>query len=180
VNFASGTGRLRAEGGGVASETGAIYGFAEAAAAIPWVTAKLYRPAHEYVIYAKCPVVAWEVVSTAIARHPDSYLAFFRGYLRPNRYFEHDGRRYWRTSTGRVHMLNRSRLEDSEPPRRVDEGAVAIDWAANPSFEYGGGWPEWQVLGEDGWYRDRKTGRIAGRDNEVTWLREHGGRRPKS
>ena len=55
------------------------------------------------------------------------HLAYFRGYQRPNRYWDFDGRRYWRTSSGGpggvTHMLNRCLFSDAEPPRRVDQGA---------------------------------------------------------
>ncbi len=64
---------------------------------------------------------------------PDSFLAYFRGYQRPNRYWEApDGLRYWRTRF----ELNRCTLDSVEPPRRVDQGAKPIrDWVGPPCPE---------------------------------------------
>lgn len=60
-------------------------------------------------IFERCPVVPWSV-DTAIAKHPDSYLAYFRGYQHPNRHWDLEGLRYWRTSNsgpgGVTHVLN--------------------------------------------------------------------------
>jgi hypothetical protein len=70
------------------------------------------------------------ILDIAIAKHPDSYLAYFRGYQRPNRYWDFEGRRYWRTANGGprgiTHMLNRCLFSDAEPPRRVDQGAARV------------------------------------------------------
>jgi hypothetical protein len=112
---------------------------------------------HQYVVLGRCPVVSWDVLNSMIAQSPDSYLAYFRGYQRPTRYWDNreDGHRYWRTSSrgswgGVTHMLNRARLDSTEPPRRVDEGARPIrpwigPWAPNGSGLYdrldGRWWP---------------------------------------
>jgi hypothetical protein len=134
--------------GQVEADTGIVLPrFGEAVELIPWVTATLYPPPHQYVIFRRCPRIAWDVVATTIAKHPTSYLAFFRGYLKPNRYFEFEGRRYWRTANSRAggvtHMLNRGRFEDAEPPRRVDEGAKPMVWDGPPWEPYGTPWPSW-------------------------------------
>jgi hypothetical protein len=138
--------------------SGRPYSLADAIDEIPWITAKMYPPPHQYVVFGRCPVEAWDVLATAIAKHPDSYLAYFRGYRRPMRYLDFAGRRYWRTASGgrgRVtHMLNRSSFEDAEPPRRVDEGATpAENWSGPPWEPDGTPWPNWWVPGEDGIYR---------------------------
>jgi hypothetical protein len=134
------------EDGDVVDSAGNIYDLREAIEHIPWVTATRYPPPHQYVVLSRCPTGPWDVLWTAIRDNPDSYLAYFRGYRRPNRYFEFEHWRYWRTSSsafgnGITHMLNRGRFEDAEPPRRVDEGALAIDWEGPPWDVYGSSWP---------------------------------------
>jgi len=102
------------------------------------VTARQYPPPHQHVVQARCPAAEWALLDAAIATSPDSYLAYFRGYQWPMRYWEFEGRRYWRTSSrgperGVTHMLNRCLFDDAEPPRRVDQGAAPItDWARPP------------------------------------------------
>lgn len=141
--------------GQIVSDDGQAYDVRESIESIPWVTATQYPPPHQYVIRERCPAVAWSVLDAAIANHPDSYLAYFRGYQRPNRYWDFDGRRYWRTSNagpgGVTHMLNRCLFSDAEPPRRVDQGAQPIpDWEGPPWELNGSPWPDWYVLGDDG------------------------------
>src|SRR4051794_10660406 len=153
--------RLHMVDGRVVDEIGIVYDIATAIAEIPWVTAVMYPPPHEYVVRGRCPDLAWRVVATAIAHHRESYLAFFRGYQRPMRYWEFEGRRYWRTASGGgrgiVAMLNRARLEDSEPPRRVDAGAVPIrDWVGPPWDINGSEWPAWYPPDADGVHRYRR------------------------
>jgi hypothetical protein len=150
--------RLRVADGRVVSDTGEFYDLREAIEQVPWVKAKMYPPPHEYVVFGRCPTLPWEVVSCAIAKDPDSYLAYFRGYQRPMRYLDFEGRRYWRTASrgagGVTHMLNRCLFDDAEPPRRVDQGAVPIrDWVGPPWELNGSPWPDWYVKGPDGLYR---------------------------
>ena len=84
--------RLSVVDGRVVSEDGTVHDLSAAIEGIPWVTAMQYPPSHQYVIVERCPVDAWSILDTAIARHPASYLAYFRGYQRPNRYWDFDGR----------------------------------------------------------------------------------------
>lgn len=150
---------IRLVDGEFVDEAGNSHDLRAAIEEIPWVTAKMYAAtaAHEYVVFGRCPILAWDVLATAIAKHPDSYLGFWRGYKRPMRYFEWDGRRYWRTASSRpggiTSMLNRARFEDAEPPRRLDEGATpAPSWSGPPWEPDGTPWPSWWVLGDDGVY----------------------------
>ena len=124
---------------------------------IPWTTATKYPPPHQYVLQARCPVDPWRALAFYVRHHPDSYLAYFRGYRTPNRYLDLDGRRYWMTSAGgaggRVLMLNRALFEDAEPPRRLDRGGVPIlDWEGPPWGLNGSPWPDWYQKGPDGQY----------------------------
>ena len=66
--------------GKVVDDAGNIYDVHEATERIPWVTAQQYPPPHQYVIFHRCPKIDWEVLNCAITKHPDSYLAYFRGY----------------------------------------------------------------------------------------------------
>jgi hypothetical protein len=123
------------------------------------VTARQYPPPHQYVVEARCPAPEWAVLDAAIATSADSYLAYFRGYQWPMRYWEFEGRRYWRTSSrdpgrGVTHMLNRCLFEDAEPPRRGDQGAVPIaDWQG-PAWELNGSpWPDWWLPDAEGVHR---------------------------
>lgn len=159
--FKAGDLRLRVDGEHVISESGVLFDIREMIDAIPWVTAFMYPPPHAYVVRDRCPAVPWQVLSVFVRHSPDSYLAYFRGYQRPNRYVELDGRRYWATSSGGpgggVMMLNRGRFEDSEPPRRVDDGAQPIlDWQGPPWELNGSPWPRWYERGPDGVYRYRR------------------------
>jgi proteasome lid subunit RPN8/RPN11 len=151
---------IRLVDGQFIDEAGETYDLRDAIEEIPWVTAKMYAATapHQYVVLGRCPTLAWDVLATAISRHPDSYLGFWRGYRRPIRYFEFEGRRYWRTASGGrggvTHMLNRGMLEDAEPPRRVDAGAKAAPtWDGPPWEPDGTPWPAWYVEGPDGQYR---------------------------
>jgi hypothetical protein len=112
-----------------------VYDIVAVAARIPWVkfrgeTVPPTMPAHWYVVLGLCAEVDWSVLAFAIANHPQSYLAYFRGYRTPNRYLElGDGYRYWRTKLHGTHMLNRCTPDSCEPPRRVDQGAgPETDW----------------------------------------------------
>jgi hypothetical protein len=150
-------GRLRLrvdERGRVVDEEGKVYSVRDAVRNIPWVKAVKYPPPHQYVVFERCHVTDWEVVNTAILQHPDSYLGWFRGYQKPNRYWDFEGHRYWRTSSydhgTTTHMLNRGRFEDAEPPRR---DGPAKSWDGPPWELEGTPWPEWYVRGRDGVHR---------------------------
>ena len=155
---------IRPEDNAVVDSSGVVYEIREAILAIPWVQARMYvsTSPHDYIVQARCPVTPWAVLSCAIARHPESYRAYWRGYRTANRYLDMDGRRYWRTSAGGpggfVMMLNRSRLEDAEPPRRVDQGAKPAESWSGPPWELDGTpWPAWYVQGADGVFRYRMS-----------------------
>lgn len=146
-----------AQGRVVDVETGDVHDLEEAIAATRWVTAVKYPPPHQYAVLGRTPMLAWDVIATVIRHHPASYLAYFRGYQRPNRYLDLPGHRYWRTSSGgagrRVtHMINRCTYDSAEPPRRIDAGAVPIDWDGPPWDLYGSPWPP-------GWRFDERIGR---------------------
>lgn len=104
----------------------------EAIAELPWVDQTCPLMPHQYAVLAKSPEWAWFALDAMVAKHPDSYRAYFRGYPTPNRYWEApDGLRYWRTFT----TMNRCTL-DSVEPRRVDQGAKLIkDWGRYLSTE---------------------------------------------
>lgn len=154
---------LEFRGGQVANtDTGEEYDIAAVAARIPWVTAQTgrgswdappYMPPHQYVVFGRCDPVDWEVLAFAIAKHPDSYRAYFRGYQSPTRYWEPGDRyRYWRTAWHGTQMLNRCMLDSVEPPRRVDQGAQPIkpqDWGAPPWLPQGSGWPQGRQPGPE-------------------------------
>ena len=102
----------------------------EAIAALPWVDQLCPFMRHQYAVRRRSPLQAWDALDAMIRDSPDSYLAYFRGYQRPNRYWDGpDGLRYWRTRF----ELNRCTPDSVEPPRRVDEGATPIlDWDGPP------------------------------------------------
>ena len=101
-----------------------------AIAALPWVDQLCPLMRHQYAVRRRSPLSAWEALDAMIRDSPDSYLAYFRGYQRPNRYWDGpDGLRYWRTRF----ELNRCTPDSVEPPPRVDEGAQPIpDWVGPP------------------------------------------------
>jgi hypothetical protein len=117
--------------------TRAPYDLEEAIAVTEWITARPgTMPAHQYSILGRTQTWAWDVIATTIHWHPDSYLAYFRGYQRPMRYLDLPEHRYWRTAArnerGVTHMLNRCTFDSVEPPRRVDEGAGPMPWSGDP------------------------------------------------
>jgi hypothetical protein len=85
---------------------------------------------HEYAVLSRSPGWAWFALDAAIQNSPENYMAYFRGYQRPNCYWDGpDGMRYWRTRN----ELNRCRPDSVEPLRRVDEGAQPIgNWDGPP------------------------------------------------
>ena len=132
----------------VNAETGETYDLAAVVGRIPWVDFKARpgpgMPPHQFVVLGKCDDADWDVLDFAIAKHPASYNAYFRGYQSPMRYFELGNYRCWHTALG-IQMLNRCTLDSAEPPRRVKDGARPIcwqEWGAPPSHQQGSGWPE--------------------------------------
>jgi hypothetical protein len=159
--YKSGDLRLRVEGEQVVSETGEVFDIRETILRIPWTTATKYAASspHQYVVQSRCPSELWAVLACFIAKHPDGYEAYFRGYQRPMHYIELDQFRYWRTASGGfgggvTHMLNRCTFDSAEPPRRADQGAKPIpNWQGPPWELNGTPWPDWYVRQPDGSYR---------------------------
>ena len=115
---------------GVAAHTDIL----EAIRVLSWVDQLCPLMRHQYAVLRKSPAWAWYALDVMIRDSPNSYLAYFRGYQRPNRYWDGpDGLRYWRTRF----ELNRCTPDSVEPPRRVDGGAEPIlgwdgpPWAPN-------------------------------------------------
>jgi hypothetical protein len=105
--------QLELRGGQVVNAaTGETYDVAAVAERLPWKPQTWrgdwdyppYMPPHCYVVMGKCDYADWDVLSYAIAKHPTSYRAYFRGYQSPMRYWELGNYRYWRTALG-VQML---------------------------------------------------------------------------
>lgn len=156
---------LAPAGFGVIDEQGRSHEFAALAAALPWRQTELApheprMPAHEYVVVNKLADELREVarlLKFVLDKHPASYRGYFRGYRTANRYLEPgDELRYWeswlrRRGGGGVSFLNRTRLDASEPPRRVDEGAKpipAVEWGAGqPYWPQGSGYGQWKKEG---------------------------------
>lgn len=141
----SGPSMIKVRGDLVIDSEGKVHSIREAADQLPWVDATKYPSPHQYCIQRKSPALPWRVLELAIRDHPDSYLAYFRGYKRPMRYWEFEGRRYWRTASrdhgGLTQMLNRCTFDSVEPPRRVDQGATALPWGDGPPWEpFGSPW----------------------------------------
>ena len=91
----------------------------EAIAALPWVDQLCPLMRHQYAVLRKSPTSAWYALDAMIRDSPDSYLAYFRGYRRPNRYWDGpDGLRYWRTRF----ELNRLRALSRLPHSAVSIG----------------------------------------------------------
>lgn len=118
---------------------------------LPWRSALPAddMPPHQYVILDQGPADAWDLLASAIRDDPESYDAYFRGYTFPMHYWEFEGHRYWRTSARRsVHMLNRCTLDSVEPPRRVADGALPLDWEGPPWAPNGTPWPPGYVVAD--------------------------------
>ena len=105
-------------------------GILDAIRVLPWVGQLCPLMPHQYAVLRKSPLWGWCGLDAMIRDSPDSYIAYFRGYQRPNRYWDGpDGLRYWRTRF----ELNRCTPDSVEPPRRVDEGARPIpNWDGPP------------------------------------------------
>ena len=57
----------------------------EAIRALCWVDQLCPLMRHQYAVLRKSPAWAWYALDAMIRDSPDSYLAYFRGYQRPNR-----------------------------------------------------------------------------------------------
>ena len=138
------------------SATGKLHEFSELADKLRWrwidsIPGELRQiPPHQYVDGHKLrpeEVPVARMLEFVINNHPESYLAYFRGYQQYNRYLEiGDGWRYWVVFFG-ASLPHRQRLDASEPPRRLDEGATPIppeEWGANPWWPQGSGWGKWR------------------------------------
>lgn len=122
--------------------------------ALPWVGQLCPLMRHQYATLDRSPAWAWYALDAMIRQSRYSYLAYFRGYQRPTRYWDGpDGLRYWRIRF----ELNRCTLNSVEPPRRVDEaGTPMTDWDGPPWAPRGSGlyvrsedgrwWPTEQAL----------------------------------
>lgn len=140
----------------VRGEDGREYDVLDAIAALPWVRQLCPVMPHEYAVVFKSPGWAWNVLNAMVkSSNPETYRAYFRGYSKPNRYWEApDGLRYWRTRE-----LNRCEPDSVEPLRRVDAGAKPIldwdgpPWAPNGNGKYqqdarGSWWPTASALAD--------------------------------
>jgi hypothetical protein len=145
----------------VDTETGELLDFRHAIVLVPWRNNSLARheprmPPHQYCIVAnltEAQTAACRVIEFLIDNHPETYLAYFRGYRRPLRYLEWDGMRYWRSKHRNVFAVNRCRLDATEPPRRVDDGGKPIppkEWGSRYPF-----WPQGSGYGDWRWERGR-------------------------
>jgi hypothetical protein len=120
-----------------APESRADIEVAEAIAALPWVDQLCPLMRHQYAVLGKSPSWAWYALDATIRDSPDSYLAYFRGYQRPESYWDgSDGLRYWRTRF----ELNRCTRDSVELPPRVDDGAQPVlNWIEAPHAPNGAG-----------------------------------------
>lgn len=121
---------LPVDGRRLRADDGAVVDVLDAVAALPWVDQLCPLMPHQYAVLRRSPEWAWFALDAMVRSSPESYLAYFRGYQSPNRYWEGpDGLRYWRTRF----ELNRCTLDSVEPPRRVDDGAKPIrEWVGPP------------------------------------------------
>ena len=136
--------------------TGERFEFVEAAERLRWRWNRLApseprMPRHCYVVLVGLTAEetrAARVLEFVIEKHPAAYDAYFRLYQWASRYLEPgDGFRYWRSRIGERPFVNRALPEDSEPVRRVDEGAKPIprdQWHAKYAhYRQGDGYGEW-------------------------------------
>jgi hypothetical protein len=106
--------------------SGEVHEFSEVAARLPWRDNSLApheprMPPHQYLLVRdlrNAQLEACHMLEFIIDRHPEAYLAYFRGYQHPTRYLEVRGFRYWRSRLQGCWFLNRARLDSCEPPRR--------------------------------------------------------------
>lgn len=114
----------------VRAPDGSKHDVLDAIQALPWRAQLCPLMRHEYSIFGQGSEWAWNVLSSMLlARNPDSFRAYFRGYQSANRYWDApDGLRYWR---GRFE-IDRGQ-PDGAGQRRTDEGAKRInDWDGPP------------------------------------------------
>ena len=113
----------------VVDEAGQRYDVMDAVAALKWTRMWCPSMPHEYAILSEATAAPWFAIEAMVRLSPAGFRAYFRGYQRPNRYWDApDGRRYWR---GR-YEIDRW-WPDDEPLRRVDEGGTRItDWDGAP------------------------------------------------
>jgi hypothetical protein len=104
-------------------------------------------PGHQYAVRHDSPVEEWQAVAAAVQERPEGFGAYFRGCREPNRYWEFEDWRYWRTSSRSAQMLNRCTLDSVESRRRVADGAEPIDWQGPPWAPFGSPWPPGWVAG---------------------------------
>lgn len=141
------------------TQTGKRYEFADLADKLRWRWIETIPneprqiPPHQYVDGHNLDpdeVPVARMLEFVIDNHPLSYLAYFRGLQQYNRYLEiGDGWRYWVAFLG-ASCPHRQRLEASEPPRRLDQGAIAIppeEWGAEPWWPSGSGYGTWRKNG---------------------------------
>jgi hypothetical protein len=114
----------------VLAPDGRKYDVLDAIQELPWRAQLCPLMRHEYSIWKQGPEWAWNVLSSMLlAKNPESFRAYFRGYQSANRYWDApDGLRYWR---GRFE-IDRGQPDDAGL-RRVDAGAKrSNDWAGPP------------------------------------------------
>jgi hypothetical protein len=102
----------------------------DAIEALTWTPKLCPLMRHEYAIWDPNLEWAWNIISSMLlARNPDSFRAYFRGYQSANRYWDApDGRRYWRSR----YEIDRGQ-PDGTGQRRVDEGArPSKEWDGPP------------------------------------------------
>jgi hypothetical protein len=115
----------------VRDEEGVKHDVLEAIAVLPWVKQLCPLMPHEYAHQKKADLLTYAVVEHMLkAANPETYRAYFRGYLAPNRYWDApDGQRYWLTRM----MINRCWPDSVEPLRLVSDGAKPVpDWDGPP------------------------------------------------
>jgi hypothetical protein len=135
-------------------DTGKTHTLEDLAARLPWKDNLLMpheprMPAHSYVVINTLTDEERRIahmIEFIVDRHPAGYRAYFRGYKSAGRYLElgsgPESFRYWRSRWPQTWFLNRCRLDACEAPRRIDQGAKAIDpWPASepwyPPNHYG-------------------------------------------
>jgi len=161
----------------VTGTDGTRYSIAWAIDQLPWRTALPGggMPVHQYIVIGSSTLPAADVLASAIRDHHASFDAYFRGYQRPMRYLELGDLRYWRTSLGGTHMVNRCTLDSVEPPRRVTDGAKPLPWDGPPWAPNGSPWPPGYVeVGPNRWvYRaavDPRRGYVCTSCRRAYWL----------
>jgi hypothetical protein len=153
------TGFVIVDSGTVRGPDGQKYGVLDAIEALRWTPQLCPLMRHEYTIWKKpdgpeWPEWAWNVLSAMLlARNPDSFRAYYRGYPNANRYWDApDGLRYWRSrfeiDRGQPDGVGQRRVSDGgkrgnawDGPRHAPSGIGLYDEAEN-----GGWWPTYAAL----------------------------------